>query len=174
MLCLIGKLPLQGNFLFSLVGRRRMKKCFSSVEWKTEAQRGLRQGDPLSPYLFNIVMEKLSHMIQERVAKKLWSPVKVSRSGPALSHLFFADDLWLFAQADLDNIGVVMDCLNEFAEEKGLMVSLPKSKFFLSPNISRQEAQIWSDSCNTPLTSNLGLSLFGGADRSWKTFSASL
>lgn len=77
-----------------------------SVIWNGEAQpffapkRGLRQVlKSASPYLFILCMEKLSHMIQDRVHRKQWKPVKVSRSGPSLSHFFFADDLIFFAQA---------------------------------------------------------------------------
>ena len=62
--------------------------------------RGIRQGDPLSPYLFIFCMEFLGHLIEEKCEAKLWAPVKASRSGPSFSHLFFADDLVLFASAD--------------------------------------------------------------------------
>lgn len=65
--------------------------------------RGIRQGDPLSPYLFILWMEYLGYLIEEKCVAKLWSLVKASRSGPAFSHIFFADDLVLFAKADQGN-----------------------------------------------------------------------
>ena len=52
-------------------------------------------------------MEFLGHLIEEKCEAKLWAPVKASRSGPSFSHLFFADDLVLFASADQDNCNTI-------------------------------------------------------------------
>ena len=62
--------------------------------------RGIRHGDPLSPYLFIICMDFLGQLIEEKCNTKTWQPVKASQSGPEFSHLLFADDLILFAKAD--------------------------------------------------------------------------
>ena len=51
-------------------------------------------------------MEKLGHLIQSAVEEGRWKPIKLARSSPLLSHLFFADDLILFGKASLDQIHV--------------------------------------------------------------------
>ncbi|GKV47795.1 hypothetical protein SLEP1_g54657 [Rubroshorea leprosula] len=121
-----------------------------------EPQRGLRQGDPLSPYLFIMVMEKLSRMILNRIHSKTWKPIQLSRGGLALSHLFFADDLMLFCEASHSQLSMVINCLKEFASYSGLEINLAKSKLFVSPNIQSAMARSLSISCGIPLTSNLG------------------
>ena len=62
--------------------------------------RGIRKGDPFSPYLFILCMEYLGQLIEEKCGQKLWNPVKTSQGGIAFSHLMSADDIMLFAKAD--------------------------------------------------------------------------
>lgn len=59
--------------------------------------RGLRQGDPLSPCLFALCMERIGQ-INEAVTEVV-KAVKASKSRLAVAHIFFADDLVLFAEA---------------------------------------------------------------------------
>ncbi|XP_072087408.1 uncharacterized protein [Arachis hypogaea] len=73
------------------------------VEWQRSQSfnpsRGIRQGDLLSPYLFVICMDQLTHLIMEGVDNGSWNPMRAGRNGPQISHLMFADDLILFVEA---------------------------------------------------------------------------
>ena len=64
--------------------------------------RGIRQGDPLSPYLFLLCAEGLSTLIKASMARGNMTEVSVCHRGPILSHLFFADDSLIFYKASLE------------------------------------------------------------------------
>ncbi|GLT78653.1 hypothetical protein SLA2020_501810 [Shorea laevis] len=96
--------------------------------------RGLRQGDPLSPYLFVLCLDRLSQLIENDVQSKKWSPFRITRKGPFLSHVFFADDLILFGKATVENANTLMSCLDRFCSISGQKVNPQKSKILFSPN----------------------------------------
>lgn len=58
-------------------------------------QKGLRQGDPLSSYLFLICMDGLSALIKSYERRGLIKGIKVARGAPSVSHMFFADDSYI-------------------------------------------------------------------------------
>jgi ribonuclease HI len=99
------------------------------------ASRGLRQGDPLSPYLFLLCMEFLGALIDRKCDSGDWTKVKASRGGPGFSHVFFADDLLLFAKANDRNCAAIVNVLDEFCSMSGQKVSYTKSRIFFSPNV---------------------------------------
>lgn len=101
-----------------------------------QPQRGVRQGDPLSPYLFVLCMERLSQMITAAVRQGSWKAIRMGRRGVPLSHLFFADDLIIFCKAELDQIEVVQKILSDFCAASGHKVSNSKTKIFFSRNVS--------------------------------------
>lgn len=137
---------LEMNFPILLV--EVIMECISSpsmrVLWNgepTEAfrpSRGIRQGDPLSPYLFILCMERLNQVIEEAIINGLWHPIYASRGGPKLSNLCFADDIILFAEASLDQAPIINDCLQRFCAASGQKVSLQKiSCLFFKKSFSR-------------------------------------
>lgn len=74
----------------------------------------------MSPYLFVMCMEKLSVMIQNAVNANIWQPIRISKNGPPLSHIFFADDVLLFCKENFSQVQVVANILDEFGTTSGL------------------------------------------------------
>lgn len=107
--------------------------------------RGIRQRDPLSPYLFILCMEYLGSLINKKCMKKEWTPLKASKHNMGISHLFFTDDLMLFAKADKSGAKSIKEVLNKFCKESGQEVSAQKSSVYFSPNVP---SNIKQDICN--------------------------
>nr|XP_029148804.1 uncharacterized protein LOC114925364 [Arachis hypogaea] len=119
-------------------------------------KRGLRQGDPMSPYLFVLCIEMLACFISHRVSQGLWNPVAVSRNGPRLSHLMFADDLLLFCKASKAQVIEVIHCLDLFSRASGLKVNLHKSKAQCSKRVSERRKDVLSGVSNIRFSNDLG------------------
>jgi hypothetical protein len=100
-------------------------------------QRGIQQGDPISPYLFVLCIDKLSHFISHAVESGEWKALRADRSGPLGSHLMFADDLLLFGEATKIQINCVTRILTNFCRISGQEVSLEKTSIFFSKNVNR-------------------------------------
>ena len=81
--------------------------------------RGIRQGDPLSPYLFLLCSEGLDRLIQKATEKGDIQGVSICRNGPKLTHLFFADDSLLFCRANTHECEKVMDILSSYEKVSG-------------------------------------------------------
>ena len=85
-------------------------------------------------------MERLGHLIHLAVTGGRWKPIQVSWTGPHLSHLFFADDLIIFTKASIDQIKVIMECLETLCSMSRQKVSLQKSCICFSKGVSHNEA----------------------------------
>lgn len=100
-------------------------------------------------------MERLAHIIQFAVDNKEWKPIVLSRGGPQLSHLFFADDLLLFGDGTTKQMDVMIKCLNLFCAGSGEKVSIEKTKMLVSRNIKDCKARELRDISGFGLTRDL-------------------
>ncbi|XP_071741027.1 uncharacterized mitochondrial protein AtMg01250-like [Rutidosis leptorrhynchoides] len=92
--------------------------------------KGLRQGDPLSPFLFLIVMEGLHILIKESVDAGLIQGAMVGNSHINVSHLFYADDAVFVSEWNSLNFSNVVRILNSFYRASRLKISIEKSNVY--------------------------------------------
>lgn len=110
--------------------------CVSSVSYKIVhgvyetctivPSCGIRQGDPLSPYLFIICAEGLSALIRNYESHRWIQGIQVCRRAPRLLHMFFADDSYLFCRAS----NKILELLHNFECASGQQLNSMKSSIF--------------------------------------------
>ena len=91
--------------------------------------RGLRQGDPLAPLLFNIVAEGLTGLMREALAKGLFSSFCVGKDKTPINILQYADDTIFFGEATMQNVKTIKSILRSFDLVSGLKINFAKSSF---------------------------------------------
>lgn len=112
-------------------------KCITTVSYsvlvngspigKIHPQRGIRQNDPISPYLYLLCSEGLSALIRNSIQQGHLHGFKASRNGPPISHLFFADDSLLFCKATAAECTTLLNILHKYAAVSGQHVNFQKS-----------------------------------------------
>ena len=116
--------------------------CVSSVKYSVKfngklleaftPSRGLRQGDPLSPFLFLFVADALSSLIKKATREDDLKGVKINRSAPKISHLLFADDSLPFFHATEQQATLVKGLLNTYASATGQLINPSKCSILFS------------------------------------------
>jgi hypothetical protein len=91
--------------------------------------RGLRQGCPLSPLLFTLVMEGLSLAIKKSQGEGTVSGIKVSRL-IWIIHLLFVDDILIMNKASISEWLEIKKLLDTFCSATGLLINSQKSSFY--------------------------------------------
>ncbi|XP_057453159.1 uncharacterized protein LOC130745025 [Lotus japonicus] len=102
-------------------------------------ERGLRQGDPLSPYLFVLAVDVLSHMLIQAQRDGRIEGLQLAPTAPKLTHLFFADDSLLFAKASDQEAYQIVDILNTFSLASGQRINTSKSGIICSLFLHQQQ-----------------------------------
>ncbi|XP_031125131.1 uncharacterized protein LOC116027569 [Ipomoea triloba] len=133
-----------------------------SINWNGERlqhfrpERGIRQGDAMSPAIFVLCLEKLSQMISLKVDFGEWKGLRLVPSCPTLSHLCFANDTVLFTEASLEQVDIVKDCLLQFCDASGQRINFAKSQVFFSKNVPPVLASAISNQLQIEQTNDLG------------------
>ncbi|GKA44549.1 RNA-directed DNA polymerase, eukaryota, partial [Tanacetum coccineum] len=87
---------------------------------------GLKQGDPLAPYLFLLVMESLHLSVSRAIEAGIFKGIKID-STLNLSHLFYADDVVFIGEWSPSNLSGITNILHCFSLLSGLSINLKKS-----------------------------------------------
>ncbi|KAL4361745.1 hypothetical protein GQ457_04G020260 [Hibiscus cannabinus] len=118
-------------------------RCVSSVSSRVRVrgalseafrpQRGLRQGDPLSPFLFLLCTEGLSAALTAAQYEGRLPSVRASKHGPPVNHLLFADDNLVFLRNNMSEVHCLKDILSTYSTVSGQKVNFSKSTTYFSP-----------------------------------------
>lgn len=116
------------------------------IAGEVKPTRGLRQGDPLSPYIFHIT-EGISRLLNQAELCGDIQGLSLSRGGPTIIIYFFADDSFIFCNANIHNAQKNSEMLKIYEKCSGGKVNFIKSAIFFSKNCSESEKTIlvkWS------------------------------
>lgn len=130
---------------FSEVWCERVMACVNSAQYQVlingtpyrdiRPSRGLRHGDPLSPYLFVICTEILVQMLSKPEQGKKITGLKVARSAPAVSHLLYADYSLFYCKGKDEEPEKLNQILRCYSLASGQKINYEKSNIYFGKNI---------------------------------------
>ena len=100
--------------------------------------RGIKQGDPLSPYLYLLCAEGLFALLRKAEESRALKGVLSSQQGVRISHLLFSNDTLLFCQATVDECQRLLDLLGKYEAASGQAINRQKKTLFFSKNTRRE------------------------------------
>ncbi|XP_048599212.1 uncharacterized protein LOC125579275 [Brassica napus] len=103
-----------------------------SIYGKVKPHRGIRQGDPISPYLFILSGEVLSGLCRHAELDGSMRGVRVARGSPRVNHLLFADDTMMFCNSTSECCLSMLQILQEYEKVSGQMINISKSSITFS------------------------------------------
>lgn len=160
------------NLIMACVTSVSYRVRFNNTETEEfEPTRGLRQGDPLSHYLFLICSQGLPSSLSHEEEVGGLEGIRVCRNAPSISHLLFADDSLILMKANAQNANTLKRVLDAYCRSSGQLLSNTKSSIFFSPNTA---VRVREDVCRelnivTEALSDtyLGLPTMVGIDRTY-------
>ena len=167
------------NFGFPQIWIQWMMQCVTTTSFSVlingspfrhfKPQRGLRQGDPLSHFLFVLAYEVLSKLIEREAVSNKINGFKLARDLAHITHLQFADDLFIFVQANEENMNQIKVCLETFEKWSGQKVNFFKSVIIFSKNMSqahkRRLANLIGINASSKKEKYLGLPMVSGREK---------
>ena len=149
---------------FSMEWVTLMMQCISSVSYKVllngqpkgfiVPERGLRQGDPLSPYLFILCTEALFANIKKEERLKCLTGLKIARASPPISHLLFADYSLFFCNAIVEDCSVILKLRRDYEKVSGQQINFSKSSIQFGHKVPADR--------RTDIYNLLGITTLGG------------
>ena len=107
-----------------------------SPEGHIVPERGIRQGDPLSPYLFILYAEVLSHIMNSSMNERSLGGIKIAIQAPAVNHFLFSDDSLFFALANMKAAEKLKKILEVYEAVSGQAINLIKSSIAFGTRVS--------------------------------------
>lgn len=104
-------------------------------------ERGLQQGDPISPYVYIMCAEGLNSILRRNEEAGLIHGCRIARGAPTISHLLFADSCYLFFRATKTEAQTMKRILHRYANISGQLINYDKFAVTFSAN-TRDEARI--------------------------------
>ncbi|XP_075665535.1 uncharacterized protein LOC142635224 [Castanea sativa] len=100
--------------------------------------RRIRQGNPLSPYLFLLCSEWLNRLLQRAAQGNQIRGCSLCKTGPKVTHLFFADNSLLFCQAKLTELEAVQRILAVYEQASGQQINRGKTTLFFRKVVAEE------------------------------------
>lgn len=144
---------------------KRITISLIRVLWNAEVtekfypSQRIRQGDPLSPYIFVMNVKRLTHLINSAIEDGRWKPIRIARKYPQLSCIFFVDDIVLFAEALVRQAEIIRGVFKGFCQSLRQRVSYNKILIYVSTNVIVEVANDVSVALRVLLRKKLGLYL---------------
>ena len=139
MIKTLQKMGIEGTYLNivkAIYGKHTANIILSGEKLKVFPLRsGIRQGCPLSPLLFNIVLEILATAIREE------KEIKAIQIGKEVKLSLFADDMILYVENPKDSIRKLLELINEFSKVAGYKINTQKSLVFLYTSNEKSERE---------------------------------